>query len=150
MRASIHLLLTVVAGLLFSLPAMAGGPFLAGLSHITTVASTVPANGDVNPYGVAIVPVTMGALVKGSVLVSNFNNSSNLQGTGSTIVDQPQRRCQYLRQPKRCVAERSMSRRSWTDDRAGGSEFGVGGRRQLAYDRWDSGDGASGLPDRSG
>jgi len=39
--------------------------------------STIPANGDLNPYGVARVP--RGALV------TNFNNSSNLQGTGTTI-----------------------------------------------------------------
>jgi hypothetical protein len=53
---------------------------------ITTVASTVPANGDLNPYGVAIVPTTTGTLTQGNILVSNFNNSSNLQGTGTTIV----------------------------------------------------------------
>jgi len=51
-----------------------------------TIASTVPANGDVNPYGVAVVPRTVGALMAHSVLVSNFNNSNNLQGTGTTIV----------------------------------------------------------------
>ena len=51
-----------------------------------TIASTVPANGDVNPYGVAMVPRTVGALVEHSVLVSNFNNVNNLQGTGTTIV----------------------------------------------------------------
>jgi sugar lactone lactonase YvrE len=52
-------------------------------------ASTVPANGDVNPYGVAFVPEGFargGLLNPGDVLVSNFNNSSNLQGTGTTIV----------------------------------------------------------------
>jgi len=54
---------------------------------IVTVASTVPSNGDVNPYGVAVVPASVGNLVQGHILVSNFNNSSNLQGTGSTIVD---------------------------------------------------------------
>lgn len=53
---------------------------------ITTVASTVPANGDVNPYGVFRVPRTVGKLMQGNILVSNFNNSSNLQGTGTTIV----------------------------------------------------------------
>ncbi len=87
MRASIQLLVIIAAGLFLSAPASADSPFLAGLSDITTVASTVPNNGDVNPYGVAIVPITMGTLVKGSVLVSNFNNSANLQGTGSTIVE---------------------------------------------------------------
>ncbi len=52
-------------------------------------ASTVPSNGDVNPYGVAFVPSTVpagGALQPGNILVSNFNNNQNLQGTGTTIV----------------------------------------------------------------
>jgi hypothetical protein len=52
--------------------------------------TTVPANGDLNPYGVAFVPngfPSGGALKPGDVLVSNFNNSSNQQGTGTTIVD---------------------------------------------------------------
>jgi hypothetical protein len=52
----------------------------------TLVASTVPGNGDVNPYGVAIVPSSTGNLHGGDVLVSNFNAVSNLQGTGTTIV----------------------------------------------------------------
>jgi hypothetical protein len=53
---------------------------------VTTVASTIPSNGDLNPYGVARVPMTTGSLTKGNILVSNFNNSKNLQGTGTTIV----------------------------------------------------------------
>ena len=60
--------------------------FIASLNTNTVVASTIPANGDVNPYGVAVVPHSTGKLVEGSILVSNFNNTSNLQGTGSTIV----------------------------------------------------------------
>jgi hypothetical protein len=46
----------------------------------------VPKNGDVNPYGTVVVPHSVGKLVQGDVLVSNFNNSANLQGTGTTIV----------------------------------------------------------------
>jgi hypothetical protein len=61
-------------------------PFLANLNNNQSIASTMPSNGDVNPYGVAIVPRTVGALTANSVLVSNFNNSGNLQGTGTTIV----------------------------------------------------------------
>jgi hypothetical protein len=53
---------------------------------IAIVASTVPANGDVNPYGISIVPATVGALTKGNLLISNFNSSANLQGTGTTLV----------------------------------------------------------------
>jgi DNA-binding beta-propeller fold protein YncE len=51
--------------------------------------STVPGNGDINPYGVAFVPEEFpsgGALMEGDVLVSNFNDSGNLQGKGKTIV----------------------------------------------------------------
>ena len=46
----------------------------------------MPANGDVNPYGVAVVPRSAGDLHQGNVLVSNFNNAANTQGTGTTIV----------------------------------------------------------------
>ena len=63
-----------------------GGSFIRPLNKVSTVASTVPGNGDINPYGVAVVPSTIGSLVKGNILVSNFNNSANLQGTGTTIV----------------------------------------------------------------
>jgi hypothetical protein len=66
--------------------ALTSGSFIGNLSKITTVASTVPANGDVNPYGVAVVGHSIGKLVKGDILISNFNNSQNFQGTGSTIV----------------------------------------------------------------
>jgi hypothetical protein len=41
----------------------------------------------VNPYGVAVVPQSIGRLVKGETLVSNFNNKTNVQGTGTTIVE---------------------------------------------------------------
>jgi hypothetical protein len=71
-------------------PAMAashhGSSFIGGFKHTKLIGSTVPKNGDVNPYGVAVVQRSQGRLVKGSVLVSNFNNSKNLQGTGTTIV----------------------------------------------------------------
>jgi hypothetical protein len=67
-------------------PAGAINSFIGGFNKIDVVASTVPANGDLNPYGVAVVPKTVGKLIKGDLLVSNFNNSANLQGTGTTIV----------------------------------------------------------------
>lgn len=72
-----NLMLACAVGLLSS---------IALASNIKIVASTVPANGDVNPYGLVVVPVTKGALVQGNLLISNFNNSANLQGTGTTIV----------------------------------------------------------------
>ena len=51
--------------------------------------STIPSNGDVNPYGVAIAPKNLAprlGINAGDILVSNFNNAQNLQGTGTTIV----------------------------------------------------------------
>ncbi len=68
--------------------AAAFGSYLASLPTVDLPGiSTVPKNGDVNPYGVAVVPRTAGRLVKGDILVSNFNNTKNLQGTGSTIIE---------------------------------------------------------------
>ena len=61
--------------------------------------STVPANGDVNPYGVAFVPPgfpTGGTINPGDILISNFNSSANLQGTGTTIVDVPPPKPRYF------------------------------------------------------
>jgi len=69
-------------------PVNAGGfpAFTGPLNQTTTLASTVPDNGDVNPYGVAVVPRDTGNLDAGNVLVSNFNDQGNVQGTGTTIV----------------------------------------------------------------
>src|SRR5450759_1899816 len=61
-------------------------PFIGPLRTVSTIGSTVPNNGDVNPYGMAVVPHSTGNLVEGNILVSNFNNSTNAQGTGTTIV----------------------------------------------------------------
>jgi hypothetical protein len=61
-------------------------PFIGPFSTVTSVGSTVPANGDVNPYGIVTVPQSVGALVSGDTLISNFNDEQNLQGTGTTLV----------------------------------------------------------------
>ena len=85
----------IATGLLgVSLALALAGPVQAQgiLPDPVTVVSTVPPNGDVNPYGVAFVPPgfpTGGTTAPGDILVSNFNNSANLQGTGTTIVRIP-------------------------------------------------------------
>ncbi|MBN3819760.1 hypothetical protein G3N57_25550 [Paraburkholderia sp. Se-20369] len=61
--------------------------FLETLHRHATLVNTVPDNGDQNPYAIAVAPVSAGTIQKGDVLVDNFNNAANLQGTGSTIVD---------------------------------------------------------------
>lgn len=60
---------------------------LEHIHHHTMLTSTVPENGDQNPYAVVVAPVSAGAIHKDDVLVDNFNNSGNLQGLGTTIID---------------------------------------------------------------
>src|SRR5580658_3523610 len=67
----------------------AGEPpsFLQTVRRHITRTSTVTDNGDLNPYAIIIAPVSAGRIQRGDVLVDNFNNLSNLQGTGTTIID---------------------------------------------------------------
>jgi hypothetical protein len=91
--ASIAALLFLPATLLLAQPTPeSGDPHSAFLPTPPVVVSTVPPNGDVNPYGVAFVPPGLpkgGSLAAGDILVSNFNDMANQQGTGTTIVDVP-------------------------------------------------------------
>jgi hypothetical protein len=95
--AAMGAIVTAAAGLLagsgiWAATANASTTFLGSLTKNTPVASTVPGNGDVNPYGVAVVPRSTGDLVRGDVLVSNFNNKATTanptgqQGLGTTIM----------------------------------------------------------------
>jgi hypothetical protein len=77
--------------------ALTGDPSIPVIPNLTQTPtfsdSTVPTKGagkgDVNPYGVAFVPSGFpdeGLLQPGDVIVANFNDSTNAQGTGTTIV----------------------------------------------------------------
>lgn len=89
---------TLAPYLLLQAAALAFSPLLASAQdrsgflgttthrHIT-LCSLIPDNGDQNPYAIIVAPVSAGSLQAGDVLVDNFNNSYNLQGTGSTIMD---------------------------------------------------------------
>jgi hypothetical protein len=85
-RSTLLCALTVSVGLATGLTAAAEeGAFIPKLVN----SSTIPTNGDLNPYGVAFVPEGFpagGALAAGDVLVSNFNDIKNLQGRGTTII----------------------------------------------------------------
>ncbi len=61
--------------------------FLGTIHKHITLSTTITDNGDLNPYAVIVAPVTAGKIQKDDVLVDNFNNLSNLQGTGTTIID---------------------------------------------------------------
>jgi hypothetical protein len=88
--AAASLLLATIALVQMSASAEAQG-FIPDI----TISSTIPGNGDVNPYGVAFVPSNFprgGTIAPGDILVSNFNNAPTpanpmgLQGTGTTII----------------------------------------------------------------
>jgi hypothetical protein len=95
MTRSFRFLLTFLLGFAVTFGIASGpvlaqdAPILKQLKNISTLSSTLPANGDENPYGLVRVARSAGNLQEGSYLVSNFNNSASLgnqQGTGTTIV----------------------------------------------------------------
>ena len=67
-------------------PAQRRTAISAASTRFTTLTSTVPDNGDQNPYAIVIAPVSAGNVLKDDVLVTNFNDHNNLQGLGSTIM----------------------------------------------------------------
>jgi hypothetical protein len=71
-----------------SIKALAKEPrsYLETVRRHLNCGSTIVDNGDTNPYAVVIAPVSAGAIHEGDVLIDNFNNLSNLQGTGTTII----------------------------------------------------------------
>lgn len=94
-RALKRLLLSTLYGTglaLISGSAALAGELTALLPPSFVTSSTVPTNGDLNPYGVVFVPdgfPRFGKIAAGDLLVSNFNNAlsaGNLQGKGTTIV----------------------------------------------------------------
>lgn len=83
--------LPAVFGLLAAAVAIGGAApekagFLTGIHRHALLTSSIPANGDENPYSLVVAPVTAGAIKKGDVLFDNFNNRKNFQGTGTTIM----------------------------------------------------------------
>ena len=127
--------------------------FIGSMHTIKAHASTVPSNGDVNPYGVGVVPAGVptggGKLLPQHVLVSNFNNSSNLQGTGTTIVQvSPGDGSTKLFAQIDAMGpgSRILSGRRRPDHGIGGSEIRMGDCRKLAHNGRHGCDGASRLP----
>ncbi len=60
--------------------------FLETIRRHSVLTSTVPDNGDQNPYAIVVAPASAGVIQKDDVLITNFNNAGNLQGLGTTIV----------------------------------------------------------------
>lgn len=58
------------------------------LGHVQdkTVASLIAPNGDRDPFGIAIVPLTAGHLTAGNLLVAEFSDKHGTAGAGTTIL----------------------------------------------------------------
>jgi hypothetical protein len=78
---------TVLVALAIPASADEPGGFLETVRKHVTLTSTVADNGDQNPYALIVAPVSAGKIQKDDVLVDNFNDLSNLQGQGTTIID---------------------------------------------------------------
>ncbi|HEX8827878.1 MAG TPA: hypothetical protein VF778_07180 [Xanthobacteraceae bacterium] len=64
-----------------------GGSILKLLTKEVEIGSTIdPKFGQLNPYGLTVAPITSGDFKKGDLVVCNFNDKKNVQGTGFTIV----------------------------------------------------------------
>ncbi len=64
-----------------------GGGILHQLKNQVVIGSTVDSvYGQLNPYGLTVAPSTAGVFTKGDLVVCNFNDNTNTQGTGYTIV----------------------------------------------------------------
>ena len=86
-KKSSAVLFALIATALNAVQAQEQKGFLENLHRHTTLTSTVADNGDLNPYAIIVAPVSAGRIQKGDVLVDNFNKMTNLQGTGTTIID---------------------------------------------------------------
>jgi hypothetical protein len=92
---TVHLTALVAALIALAAPLNAQNGGKTFLPPPAATVSTIPQNGDVNPYGTAFAPlfnddrshsIENSVLQPGDLLISNFNNNQNLQGTGTTIV----------------------------------------------------------------
>jgi hypothetical protein len=85
----LRVVISAVFLVIFAMPADADDAkgLLETVHKHQTLTSSVTENGDLNPYAVVVAPVSAGRIQKDDVLVDNFNNVSNLQGTGTTIID---------------------------------------------------------------
>jgi len=86
-QAALAVALAMTVGAVNAASAAEQKAFLEHIHRHITLASMVADNGDLNPYAVIVAPVSIGKIHKGDVLVDNFNKVSNLQGTGTTILD---------------------------------------------------------------
>jgi hypothetical protein len=125
---------SIFVSLLFTAPALLAQITIGGAGFLPNpiqMVSTVPGNGDVNPYGVAFVPVGFpsGVLNAGDILVSNFKQQPESSGHRHDHCSDHATRSTNL------VFHRTGGT-TGTIDRAGYSQRRPGGCWQLPVNRW--------------
>lgn len=60
--------------------------FIEQFQKANVVSKTTAKNGDHNPYAVTVIQDSMGKLVEGNILVSNFDDKNGKKGKGTTLV----------------------------------------------------------------
>jgi hypothetical protein len=89
LRAGMLVTITLSATLVLSNPTSVIAESVTGMLPLTVTASTIAADGDRNPHGVAFVPARFppgGVLNPGDVLISDFDNKDGKPGLGVSIV----------------------------------------------------------------
>ena len=126
----------------------ADSSFIGGFDTVSTVSTTIPSNGDVNPYGVAHVPELKGTWSRAdSLLVTST--------TAPTSREQAPRSCRSQPTGLSVSLPRSMRKKCrvlevWADDRTGGAPQRPGGSWKFAHHKWHVADRPGRLPDRPG
>ena len=89
LRVGMLVMLTLSTALVLSNPIPVIAQSVTGMLPLTVTASTIAADGDRNPHGVAFVPARFppgGVLKPGDLLVSDFDNEDGKPGLGVSIV----------------------------------------------------------------
>ena len=89
LRVGMLVMLTLSAVLVLSNPIPVIAESVTGMLPLTVTASTIAADGDRNPHGMAFVPARFppgGVLKTGDLLISDFDNEDGKPGLGVSIV----------------------------------------------------------------
>ena len=129
--------------------ASADGPFISQFHHISGVASTVPANGDVNPYGTAVVQAVGREARSGSRAGQQLQRPVEPAGhRHDDRADLAGRAANGVRTPDGRYAGRPLPGRSGADNGARGAPVWMGDRGQPANQQRHVRDGQGRVSDR--
>jgi hypothetical protein len=84
--AAVAVSAAAITGPIAAAASAAPAPNPLGHGPAKTVASLIAPNGDRDPFGMAVVPLTSGHLTAGNLLVAEFSDKNGTAGAGATIL----------------------------------------------------------------